>query len=214
MLAADRAPAADPWTDVAERAVVVGRAVVTILAPGAPDELLDEEAFADAEFLPYWAELWPSAVALARYVAQLDVAGVEVLELGCGLGLVSIAAARAGARVRASDWSRDALAFTRVNARRNGVAVRTELLDWHAPPTALRSAALVLAADVLYEERNAAALLRLLPRVTAPHGRVLLADPGRRHADAFLAGAARSWHREALPDGAVPRGAIHRLWRR
>ena len=205
---------ADPWDDVADQAVDVGRAVVTIVRPRAPDRLLDEEAFAAAEFLPYWAELWPSAVALARHVAGLDLARVDVLELGCGLGLVSIAAALAGGCVCATDWSPDALAFTAANARRNGVAVATELLDWRAPAAGARRAALVLAADVLYEERNVDALLRLLPRVTAPGGRVLLADPGRRHGDAFLAAAERWWRREPLPDDAIPRGAIHRLWRR
>ena len=45
---------------------------------------------------------------------------------------------------------------------------------------------LVLAADVLYEQRNAALLAELLPRVTAPGGTVLVADPGRVHAGDFL----------------------------
>src|SRR5579885_2021506 len=78
---------------------------VSILRPPSPEELIDERAFADEEFLPYWAELWPSGVALARFVAGLELEGTRVLELGCGLGLPSLAAALRGADVLASDWA-------------------------------------------------------------------------------------------------------------
>ena len=54
---------------------------------------LDEDAFDDDEFLPYWAELWRSGVALAEVVSALDVRDKRVLELGAGLGLPSLAAA-------------------------------------------------------------------------------------------------------------------------
>jgi hypothetical protein len=42
----------------------------------------------------------------------------------------------------------------------------------------------VLAADVLYEQRNADQLLELLPLLDA--GEILLAEPGRPFAKAFL----------------------------
>ena len=44
--------------------------------------------------MPYWAELWSSSLALARVMAVRPLRGVPVLELGCGLGLVALAAAR------------------------------------------------------------------------------------------------------------------------
>ena len=55
---------------------------------------------------PYWAFCWPAGQILARWV--LDNAdkfcGKTVLDLGCGSGVVAIAAARAGAaRVLACD---------------------------------------------------------------------------------------------------------------
>ena len=49
---------------------------------------------------------------------------------------------------------------------------------------------LVLAADVLYERRNLDELLALLPRLAAA---VLLAEPGRPHAQAFFDRAAAAW---------------------
>jgi SAM-dependent methyltransferase len=62
------------------------------------------------------------------------------------------------------------------------VEVPTMLVDWRDPPPELIAAGpfdLVVAADVLYEPRNADALLALLPRVVSPAGRVLIADPRR-----------------------------------
>src|SRR5262249_19814352 len=68
-----------------------------ILRPPSAEELIDEAAFDEEEFLPYWAELWPSGLALARHVATCEVRGLRVLELGCGLGLPALAAAHGGA---------------------------------------------------------------------------------------------------------------------
>ena len=108
-----------------------------------------------------------------------------MLELGCGLGLPSLAAAVGGALALATDWAEDAVALLRRNARRNGLALRAEPVRWDEPEPLLREAPweLVLGADLLYEARNAEQLAELLPRLG---GLVLLAEPGRPHARAFL----------------------------
>lgn len=155
------------------------------MRPPSADELIDEARFDEDEFLPYWAELWPSGVALARAVAGLDVAGLRVLELGCGLGLPSLAAALGGADVLATDWATEAVELLRRNAERNGARLRAERVRWDEPEPLLREAPfdLVLGADLLYEERNADQLAALLPRL----GReALLAEPGRPYAPALL----------------------------
>jgi predicted nicotinamide N-methyase len=142
--------------------------------------------------MPYWAELWASGVALAAAVAARDLSGAQVLELGCGLGLPSVAAALSGARVLASDWAPEALEVTRRNAERNGARVETVLADWSAPEALLERAPfdLVLCADVLYEPRNVDALLALLPRLGSE---VLLGEPGRPTAARFFEAAEREW---------------------
>lgn len=187
---------------VEERVEIAGRAV-TVVRPRSPDELIDEEAFEREEFLPYWAELWPSAVELARAVAERPPTGLRVVELGCGLALPSIVAALGGAEALATDWSADALRFARLNAGRNGVALETSRVAWDAPEALAARAPfdLVLAADVLYERGNADLLLPLLPRL----GReVLLADPGRPGERSFLERAGVAWRVET-------RGRVHRL---
>jgi predicted nicotinamide N-methyase len=133
--------------------------------------------------------LWPAARALARELLESPVVPGAALELGCGIGLPSLVLRHLGVAVVATDYYADALLFTLQNARRNRIEPpETQLLDWRAPPADLGRYSLVLAADVLYEERNARSLIELLPRIVAPSGRMLLADPGRSYLNAFLRG--------------------------
>src|SRR5207244_1655106 len=125
------------------------------------------QAFEQEEYLPYWAELWPSALELAKQVTLTPPVSLRVLELGCGLGVPSIVAALCGAQVLATDWSADAVTFTVANARRNGARVETAVASWSDPGPLMAGAPwdLVLASDVLYELRNVELLLDLLPRL-------------------------------------------------
>jgi predicted nicotinamide N-methyase len=198
--------------DVVEEVVAIDGRDLRLLRPRDADALLDEHAFEHEEYLPYWAELWPSSLALARALAGRALRGARTLELGCGLGLPSIAAALAGGRVLASDWSPEAIAMTRANAERNGARIETLVCSWAEPGPLVERAPwdLVLASDVLYEARNADALLELLPRL----GReVWLADPGRPPAARFLAAAARDWAITSRPIPDLANGAVHRLIR-
>ncbi len=157
----------------------MGEVELALLRPESPEALIDESAFADDEFLPYWAELWPAATALAD--ALPDVRGVRVVELGCGLGVTSLVAAARGAEVVATDWAADAVELLRVNAERNGLAVRAEVRDWREPWEERFD--LALAADVFYERRNVEPLLARL-RELAPVALVGLA--GRPYEQEFL----------------------------
>jgi predicted nicotinamide N-methyase len=172
-------------TLVAEEVELAPDLRLELLRPPSADELIDEAAFDEEEFLPYWAELWPSGLALARHVAARDPSGSKVLELGCGLGLPSLAAAARGAEVLATDWAEDATELLRRNAERNGIFLRVARVRWSEPEPLLRAAPwdLVLGADLLYEARNAEQLGELLPRLG---GEVLLAEPGRPYAKEFL----------------------------
>lgn len=181
-------------TGYVEREVVASGLALALLVPADAEALIDEEAFADDEFLPYWAELWPSALALAEVASS---ARGLVLELGCGLGVPSLIAAHAGAEVVATDWSPEAIALLRVNAQRVGARLEAQVWDWRDDPGGL-SGDVVLAADVLYEARNGEPLLRALDAVVAPDGEAWIADPGRPAAPAFFATAAERWTLDPL----------------
>ena len=121
---------------------------------------------------------------------------MRIVELGAGLGLPSLAAALRGAEVLATDWADDAVALLRANAERNHVAVRVECVRWDEPVELVRRAPydLVLGADLLYESRNAAQLLDLLPQLGQE---IVIADPGRPFAKGFL----QHFEVETLADG-------------
>ena len=191
---------------------------VDLLLPRSADELIDVSAFNTDERLPYWAELWPSARALTRWALDAPLPAGPALELGSGVALPALALRWRGARVVASDYYPEALEFARVNALRNSIPPPdTLLLDWRRPPPGLGHFPLVVAADVLYERRNADALLDLLPAVTEPGGRVVIADPGRVHAADFRAAlesrgwSAREIARAEEASGAPGSGAVSRI---
>jgi predicted nicotinamide N-methyase len=117
-----------------------------------------------------------------------DLAGKRAIELGCGVGLPTVVALARGAKALATDHCEAALAFTFYNARTNlGREPETALLDWHAPDLeSMGTFDLVLAADVLYEHRNAPALANLVPKLLAQGGETLVADPRRKDASVFL----------------------------
>jgi predicted nicotinamide N-methyase len=163
------------------------RVSLRLVLPRAADELLDEEAFERDERMPYWAELWPSAIALAQWLLdQQSLPHCQMIELGCGLALPSMVVSARGGTIVATDHNEDALIFARFNAVRNGLGqLATRLLDWRSDASELGQFDMAIAADVLYEQRNAHALAELLPRILKPHGRLIFADPGRRHLPLF-----------------------------
>jgi predicted nicotinamide N-methyase len=170
------------------RPVTVGAHEWVLDRPRSAEELINEVDFEKDERLPYWADLWPSAIVLSRMVVRFDGTGRRALELGCGLGLPSVAAAAAGYQVTATDYYDDALRFARRNAVRNvGADLSTRLVDWRALPDDLGTFDLVLAADVLYERPYAPLVARAVIRCLAPGGIALLADPGRVALEGFLA---------------------------
>lgn len=200
----------------------------TILTPADHDRLLDEAESDPEQQLPYWAEIWPSGLALADLVLTTpqELTGQQVLELGCGLGITAAAVLAAGGDLLATDYSPLSLSLCRYNCGRNaGREPRTLELNWRAPADDLFAAAdavrgypYVLAADVLYETRDVDPLLALVPRLLAPGGVFWLAEPGRATAQRFLdAAAARNWtcattrHNGPWVDGSTVEVRVHRL---
>lgn len=165
--------------------ITVAGAEFRIAHPPSAEDLIDEDEYARDERLPYWADLWPSAHVLAAHLAGRDLRDVRVLELGCGVALPAVVAARGGARVLATDWYEEALAFARRNAAANAVTLTTMAVDWRRPPPALAAAGpfdLIVGADVLYEQRNGVALAPLIAALAGPRCEVVIADPRRPHA--------------------------------
>jgi ETFB lysine methyltransferase len=191
--AARKSQAAEPPRGLAARfelattRVSIAGRQFDLLRPRNIDDLISEEDFAIDERIPYWADCWPSARVLAEWIVGLSGEGRRLLELGCGIGLVSLAAAQAGFDVLATDYYADALAFTAANADRHALSrIDTRLVDWRKPPDDLGTFDVVVASDVLYEEPQAALIANVLSRALAADGIGWLSDPGRRDSQALV----------------------------
>jgi predicted nicotinamide N-methyase len=210
---------------------------VTLLKPRNSDDLISEADYVRDERLPYWADLWASSEVMGRHLieererlwsmpavfeALARGATPAAIELGCGLGLPSIAAKSVGYDVLATDYYEDALLFAAYNAERSlGASIRTRMVDWTKMPPDIGTFALVLAADVLYEMRYAALVAGAVARTLAPGGVFVLADQGRIALTSFLEEAERlgmAWRAvrrvEPPPGVAKPSITIYELtWR-
>ncbi|RMG74411.1 MAG: methyltransferase domain-containing protein [Bacteroidetes bacterium] len=155
------------------------------------DELLargEEDPAVQDEQIPYWADLWPSAIALGRHILNDDRIGpgTRVLELGCGLGLSGTVAGYKGAEVILSDYLPEALELAELTWRLNlEQPPRLERLDWREPRPEL-AADVLLASDVAYETRAHGPLEAAFRQLLRPEGYLLLSEPGRPQDHAWL----------------------------
>jgi predicted nicotinamide N-methyase len=134
-----------------------------------------------AENMPYWAELWPSSIALGNFLLEnrYIVNGKKVLEIGCGLGLAGICANLAGAEVLLTDYLDDALELASESWVLNfNSAAPVMNLDWMYPPDHAQFE-VVIAADVLYEKKNHAPLFDFLLKILPINGKIIFTDPQR-----------------------------------
>ena len=168
------------------------------------EKLLD--AVSDQEFniderLPYWAEVWPSAIALSEFIYenQSEFNGKSILEMGCGLGLVGIVATASGGNVLFTDHDEYALRFTQINFTRNFERPATvQNMDWRVADTGQKFE-IIIAADILYEKRWLEPVVNVIEKKLAPDGTAYIAEPERTIArDFFTLIRTKKWSHQSL----------------
>jgi predicted nicotinamide N-methyase len=165
-----------------ERITNIDELYNALIAKGSDHEDVKDER------IPYWAELWPSAVALSHYIADLDWdwKTKNILEIGSGLGLPSILCAAMGANVTTTDYLQDAVDFSAKNAAKNNIEnIKFSTLDWRKPQLDY-AADVLIAADVAYEKRMFENLPLAFETLCKPNGTILLSEPNRAFAQDFL----------------------------
>jgi len=132
------------------------------------------------ERIPYWAEIWPSSLGLATFILRHPdyFRGKTILELGAGLGIAGLAAAKVGGQVLLTDYMPDPLEVAAFIWQLNfGKPVQTQLLDWREPPSEQWD--VVIAADVMYEARAIEPVALALSKLVRPNGHAFVSEPGR-----------------------------------
>jgi predicted nicotinamide N-methyase len=185
--------------------IAVGAAALSITAPEDLEELVNRitnEEFQKDERIPYWADVWHSAIALGEFIKlnPLLVADRRTLELGCGLGLCGIVAAQCGAEVTFSDYDEHALLCAELNFRTNLPQAEAEFLalDFRKPPAGKWER--IIAADIIYEWRFIEPLLDCVESLLDDDGVLFLAHPNREISEVLVA--------KLLESGFVTRGHI------
>jgi predicted nicotinamide N-methyase len=142
------------------------------------------------ELCPYFGTVWPSARALAETIFErrLDFAGKRILEVGCGLAIPSLVAAKLGAQVVATDFHPEVPRFLESNLAINQVeSVRYEHIDWSKGFPDLGEFDWVMGSDVLYERQHALLLAQVVNHyMDAGMSRAMIADPARPYLQTFV----------------------------
>ena len=158
-------------------AVAINDGAMAIYTVAELESLVDRGAVLRGDVEPpYWAHLWTGARVLAAYIARwLPLERQRVLDLGCGLGLTGLVAAREGAEVFCVDQAAPALEFVAASAEMNRLEIETACGDFNRLP-AERRFDLILAAEIAYDSSTFAGLAATIVRHLAPGGAALVAD--------------------------------------
>lgn len=105
---------------------------------------------------PQWNQTWPGGQGLARYMLDhpADICGRSAVDLGCGGGVVSIAACMAGVgRLIAADKNDQALSRCRENLQRHSFAPPDHAIEFYNVTNLMAfrpEVDILLLAEVLY----------------------------------------------------------------
>jgi predicted nicotinamide N-methyase len=214
------------WTRI-ELEVQIEDGVALHDFPAAPVELYalaDAESAIDAAALlrereipdpPYWALPWTGARAIAAIASNMDFdPGLRVLDLGCGLGLAGLAAARRGAAVTFGDYLEEPVAFAAATLERLGLSrCCARLVDFTSALDDGSRFDLILAADIVYDPAHYGPLASYLETHLAADGTILLTESLRADATVFLDGLlARGFADEKCALWVTEDGRRERTW--
>jgi predicted nicotinamide N-methyase len=169
--------------DVVEQSLTVGSVSLRALALRDPDSLLDamtiEQSHSEMDWQPYWGKVWASALGLGEWLAARELGGLDVADLGCGLGIPGAVAAARGAKVWLLDNALPALEFVQWNVWPWRERTTIVAIDWRRHAELSQSFDLILGSDILYSRDDIPHLDRFWRRHLRPEGMVVLSEPGR-----------------------------------
>jgi predicted nicotinamide N-methyase len=135
---------------------------------------------------PIFGVVWPSSIVLANFMLDYDFANKRILEIGCGIGLVSLLLNSKHADISATDIHPEAGKYLEKNTILNhGKAIPFERASWNDLDTTLGKFDLVIGSDLLYEKESINSLANFINMHTRINSDVIIIDPGRGNHAAF-----------------------------
>lgn len=126
--------------------------------------------------------VWPSSLVLAHFLINFELKGKRILEVGCGIGLVSLVLNHFLADITATDYHPEAELFLRHNVSiNNGRDIPFVRTDWSDRKNQLGEFDLIVGSDLLYEAGHGKLLSTFIEQHSKSHCEVVLVDPGRGH---------------------------------
>ncbi len=137
---------------------------------------------------PFWARIWPSAIALSDFLKTEThwIEGKRVLELGAGIGLPSFMMAGYASEMIISDHAQEAVTLIQKNIRHSGLQhVKAMQLDWNDFPDHIQADTLLLS-DINYADDQFEPLLQLIRKFLEQGTTILLSTPHRINVNPFV----------------------------
>jgi predicted nicotinamide N-methyase len=159
-----------------------------------PDPLLVKPTYESlrlehpATSFPFWAKVWPSAVALSSFLEQYQdlVKNKTVVEIGAGIGLPSFSIADHVAEITITDYDVDAIDLLQKNiAHLGNQKIKAICADWNFFPTSI-CADVVLLSDTNYAPSAFQSLLTLIQKFLQKGATIIIATPVRITASPFI----------------------------
>jgi len=138
---------------------------------------------------PYWAKIWPSAIALAKFLQENPnyIQHKKLLELAAGIGLPSFVAAKYASHICCSDYAPAAIALLEKNIAANQLSnISSALINWQAIPESLEAEVLLLS-DINYNPTDFETVFLMLQQFIKQGTTILLSTPQRLVAKDFIA---------------------------
>ncbi len=156
--------------------------------------------------LPLWAKVWPGSLVLGRFLRKFEPQGKSLLELGCGVGCLALAASPHGfSHITASDINKEALDFAACHMLKNRLAslVDVKYVDVAAPPAALRPFDMIAASELLYLDELHRPILKFLDRALVPGGKAFFCTDMARLKPRFQKLAAKHLPHYHMQEGKI-----------
>lgn len=170
---------------------------------------------------PLFGIVWASSEVLARLMRGYDITGKRILEVGCGMALVSHLLNARGADITAMDIRPITGKLLSTNTDLNDASpIPYVNASWGDDSPGLGQFDLIVGSDILYEPKHVSTLAPFLDKHALVRSEVLIVDPNRGQSEVFeqamsdIGFSCESYEPEFTDHlGVAYKGWVHRYFR-